>query len=196
MTAELEGPLITRMNSNELAAIQYLVNHTSSAVWVTNGGLLDGCDPEKSLAAGFAKTLMNEQPSLRMSCYDIDPQEQNLTGSAAFIIDQHVRLQNENSLEVEMHLVEKDGLVYISRFLPDDVENNAFERRVNYPVEQGKFSPCPSLELDFHRVGQIDSFYYDQKDGNVTSLSLQPEEMLVEPLAYALSAKVCNALNP
>ena len=47
VTAEMEGPLLARRKSDELAAVQYLVNHASSAVWVTNGGLLDGFDPEK-----------------------------------------------------------------------------------------------------------------------------------------------------
>ena len=195
ITAEMEGPLITRMNSDELAAVQYLVKHISTAVWVTDGGLLSGFDPEKSLVSGFAKTLMNEQPSFRMSCYDIEPQETNLTRSAAFIVDQHLRLQYENSSEIEMHLVEKNGLVYISRFLPDNVENTAFERRVNPPVEPAEFSPRPSLELDFQQVGKIDSFYYRQKRHDAASLGLQGEDMLVEPLAYSLSASVCYSFN-
>ena len=155
VTAEMEGPLLTRMNSDELAAVQYLVKHASSAVWVTNGGLLDGFDPEKSLASGFSKTLMNEQPSFRLSCFDIDPLGTNLARSAAFILDQHISLQDEKNSEIEMYLAEKNGLVYISRFLPDDVENSTFERRTNPIVERRKFQRGSSLELDFQSVGQI-----------------------------------------
>lgn len=190
VTAETEGPLLTRMNSDELGAVQDIVKHASSAVWVTNGGLLDGFDPEKSLAAGFAKTLMNEQPSLRLSCFDIDPLETNLARSAAFIVDQHIRLQDENNSEVEMYLAEKNGLVYISRFLLDDVENSTFERRTNPPVEPGKFQCGSSLELDFQSVGQIDSFYYKQKGGDDLNINLNPEDMFVEASGYSLSATV------
>jgi hypothetical protein len=190
VTAEMEGPLLTRMNSDELAAVQYLVKHASSAVWVTNGGLLDGFDPEKSIASGLSKTLMNEQPSFRLSCYDIDPLETNLARSAAFIVDQHIRLQDEKSSEIEMYLAEKNGLVYISRFLRDDVENSTFERRTNPPVESGKFQPGSSLELDFQSVGQIDSFYYKQKEGDEVSINLHPEGMFVEASGYSLSAMV------
>jgi hypothetical protein len=190
VTAEMEGPLLTRMNGDELAAVQYLVKHASSAVWVTNGGLLDGFDPEKSLASGFSKTLMNEQPSFRLSCFDIDPLETNLARSAAFILDQHIRLQDEKNSEIEMYLAEKNGLVYISRFLPDDVENSTFERRTNPLVEPGKFQRGSSLDLDFQGVGQIDSFYYKQKRGDEVSVNLHPEDMFVEASGYSLSAMV------
>jgi hypothetical protein len=190
VTAEMEGPLLTRMNSDELAAVQYLVKHASSAVWVTNGGLYDGIDPEMSLASGFAKTLMNEQPSFRLSCFDIDPLETNLARSAAFILDQHMRHQDEKNSEIEMYLAEKRGLVYISRFLPDDVENSTFERRTNPIAEPGKFQRSSSLELDFQTVGQIDSFYYKQKGGDGVSVNLHPEDMFVEALGYSLSAMV------
>jgi hypothetical protein len=181
------------MNSDEIAAVQYLVKHVSSAVWVTNGGLLDGFDPEKSLASGFSKTLMSEQPSFRMSCFDINPLETNLDRSAAFIVDQHIRLQNEKMSEIEMQLAEQNGFVYISRFLPDEVENATFEQRTNYPVEPGRFQPGLSLDLDFQRVGQIDSFYYKQKENDEVSLDLHPEDMLVESLAYSLNAMVCGS---
>ncbi|KAH8807730.1 fatty acid synthase [Xylogone sp. PMI_703] len=187
VTAEINDPLLYQMGEDELVAIHYLFKQMSTAVWITNGGLLDGFEPAKSLASGFAKILMNEQPSFRISCFDVEPQGKDLARSATFIVDQHVRLQEEKASEVEMHLVEKDGLVYISRFLPDGIENEAFERKINPPVEIGKFHPSPSLELDFQHVGKIDSFYYKWKNKDETNLG--PEDVLVAPLAYSLSAE-------
>jgi len=89
-----------------------------------------------------------------------------------------------------MYLAEKNGLVYISRFLPDDVENSTFERRTNPIVERRKFQRGSSLELDFQSVGQIDSFYYKQKGGDEVSANLQPKDMFVEASGYSLSAMV------
>jgi hypothetical protein len=192
MMAELEGLCLSRMNEEELTALQYLVKKVSSFIWVTNGGLLDGSQPEKSLASGLAKTLMNEQLSLRMTCFDIEPQETNFFKSAIFIIDQHLRLQNEERSEVEMDLVQKNGLIYISRFVRDNTQNDLFQKMMNPPVVKGLFGAYSPTQLDFQLVGQIDSFYYKQKGGDGTSLTPQPNEILLEPQAYSLSVMVLN----
>lgn len=196
VTVEMDLPVLTNIDPDELSGLQYLVKNASSAVWVTNSGLLDGVNPETSLSFGLAKTLSNEQPSFRMSCFDIEPQgtEQQSTGltrSATFAIDQHIRMQDEKT-EAETYLVEKNGIVYISRFLPDAVENAKFERIINPPLEPRKFYSNATLELDFRRVGQIESFYFKQTHGSETNLSIAPEEILVEPLAYSLGTMVCN----
>lgn len=188
MTAELECSLILEMDNDELAALQYLVKNVSSAIWVTNAGLLDGTYPKKSLASGLAKTLMTEQPSFRLSCFDIEPQGTNLTRSAALILDQELHLRDDTDSDIEMNLVEKDGLVYISRFAADDIENAELERRINPPVEKGDF--LPGMELDFEQVGHIDSFYYKHKEDSEARLALQPDQVLLESQVYCLSAIV------
>lgn len=195
MGAELEEPLLADIGSNELAVLQHLIKNASSTIWVTNGGRLEGSDPKQALASGILKTLMNEQPSFQMSCFDIETDEVDLARSAAFIVDQHLRLFFEETSQVDMDLVERNGMVYISRFLPDDVRNAAFERQINPPVELGVFSPSPALELDFQKVGQVDSFYYKKKDDEDESHILQPGEILLEPEVFSLSALVCQRFS-
>ncbi|KAL3419450.1 KR domain-containing protein [Phlyctema vagabunda] len=193
LAPELETPVLAYLQSKDLSHLQYLIKNASSAIWVTNGGLLNGNHPEKSLASGISKTMRTEQPSLRLSTYDINPQETCLTRSATYILDQHIRLQHDDISELEMDLIESDGLVCISRLVPEDVENTRFDQIVNPIFEDQPF--LHGMELDFRRVGHIDSFYYKPPPQISTNRGLQPGEILLEPELYFLSAKEAAVLK-
>jgi hypothetical protein len=169
--------------------MQYLVKNVSLAIWITNGGILDGINPEKSLASGFAKTLMTEQPSFRLSCFDVDPSETNFVRSATNILDHYHRLTTGADPDAEANLAESNGVVYISRLIPDEIENLTFERVVNPPIEPQPLDD--GLELDFTRVGHAESFYFRRKEVNLGEQCLMPNEVLLEPSLYSLNANVC-----
>lgn len=187
MLAELEGPLLSNMLENEMAAVRSLVKTAFSTLWVTNGGLLTGKQPEQSLLFGIAKSIMTEQPSFQLSSIDLDPDEKNHTRSAKLIVEQELALRNNMSGCLATELVEKDGIVYISRYIVDDVENRSFSRLLN---------PCPEklelrggLALDFLQVGQVDSYYFKQKKS--AGMPLQSGQVLLSSRAFSLSRMVC-----
>jgi len=193
LTGELEQPLLTELSPEALVAIQFLVKKVSLAIWITNCGMLDGKFPEKSLAFGFAKTLMSEQPSFRLSCFDVDPTETNVTRSAKNILDHFYRTQTTPALGAETYLAESNGLVYVSRLVPDRRENLNFERIVNPPIEAHRLTD--ELELDFTKVGHVESFYFKRKKTNMGEISLMSNEILLQPLMYSLSKKVGSYLD-
>jgi len=189
LTGELERSILTELSSEALLALQYLVKNVSLAIWITNCGVLDGKYPEKSLASGFAKTLMTEQPSLRLSCFDVDPAETTYLRSATNILDHYYRLKAGADSDAEAYLAESNGIVYISRLIPDEVENIAFERIVNPPIETQLLTD--GLELDFTRVGHVESFYFRPKETNFYRNGLMTNEVLLRPSMYSLNKKVC-----
>lgn len=185
LAAELKRPLLSHLTNEILINIQHVVRTATTAIWVTNYGHLYGGNPNKSLAQGLAKTLMNEQPSLRLSCFDIDHEDKDLSHSANLILDQLYRLKNATDSEVDPDLLEMNGIVYIPRFVSDEVENTAFERILNPPIESGALPA--GMEIDFRQVGQIDTFYYKSKENPST---MRDKDVLLKFIAYSISGLV------
>jgi hypothetical protein len=75
MLAELESPLLARMTGAEMAALQRYTQLARTAVWVTNGGVMQGREAEKSLIFGLAKAVMTEQPSFHVCSLDMESEE-------------------------------------------------------------------------------------------------------------------------
>jgi hypothetical protein len=188
LVAELEVALLTILNRDILAVLQSLVKLASTMLWVTNAGVMEGSSPTKTLVAGLAKSLMTEQPSLRLCCFDIEPSEIEMSRSAFLIFDESLCLSKERSADVELHLAAKNGVVYISRFITDNRENTKFDETLKPPILQGRLSP--GLALDFLKIGQMNSFYYKKKETQNSS-KLGPDQVLLYPRMYALTSLVC-----
>jgi hypothetical protein len=163
MLAELESPLLARMTGAEMAALQRYTQLARTAVWVTNGGVMQGREAEKSLIFGLAKAVMTEQPSFHVCSLDMESEE---SSEGALLVLDTERTFYENPLaEMDTELVEKEGVVYISRYVSDYAENTNFEQRVAFrttmsSVPQGK----ETLTLQFDKVGKISSFYFEAQD--------------------------------
>jgi acyl transferase domain-containing protein/NADPH:quinone reductase-like Zn-dependent oxidoreductase len=67
-----QGPILDDMTEPEFQAIQHLTNTSSSLLWVTNGGLLEGKRPGHALASGLRRSVSSEQASLDFRTLDVD----------------------------------------------------------------------------------------------------------------------------
>jgi hypothetical protein len=187
MLAELEGPVLSQMTSIAMSALQNIVKKAASALWITNGGLLNGTTPELSLVFGFANVVMIEQPSFRLSTMDFDPDDTDYARSASLIIQQQIALQNDKDNQLDNHIIIDNGIPYISRYVLDDVENEGFSRQLQPVIEKGKFRP--GLSLDFRQVGDIESLFF--RPSPLGEVVLESTQILLEPQLYSLSRKVC-----
>ncbi|GAB7354585.1 hypothetical protein MBLNU459_g5031t3 [Dothideomycetes sp. NU459] len=165
MLAELEAPLLSHMSSDEMAALKYLVLNASCAIWLTSCGLLTGDRPECSLIFGLAKSIITEQPSFRISTVDID--EKDLARSARFIMDHELRLRKDVTMKLDTELIEKDGLVYVSRLIADYAANDHLTDQTSIQPKESRLHE--GLSLDFLNVGQTDSFYFSKSPVDCTS---------------------------
>ncbi|KAI9727214.1 MAG: Type I Iterative PKS [Cirrosporium novae-zelandiae] len=182
MLAELEGPILSRMKDEQMTTLKALIKTVSSAIWVTRGGLLTGKDPEQSLVLGMAKSIVTEQPSFRLSTIDIDPDGTDHVRTANLILQHELAWQKDSEHSLDTALIEKNGMVYISRYITDDIENTNFRRQFKPIPEKQSFKP--ELSLDFLQVGRLDSFYFKQNLSSDTSL--KTGQIIVEPQAYNL----------
>ncbi|KAF2837925.1 hypothetical protein M501DRAFT_977330 [Patellaria atrata CBS 101060] len=189
MLVELETALLARMNEYEMKATQEYMELASTSVWVTNGGVLQGEDPEKALIFGIAKSVMVEQPSFHVSSFDLEHAIPDLERSAKLIIEHEIRFFENPDSDLDTELVEKDGIVYISRYHTDDLENLQFERSSYINPEILPLQP--SLHLDFKKVGQIDSFYFKESEKS----PLGANEVLVESTAFAFDKSLSGTMK-
>ncbi|CAG8380102.1 unnamed protein product [Penicillium salamii] len=167
MLGELEGPLMARMNPGEMHAMQRFTQLAATAVWVTNINVLRGQDPEKSLVFGLAKSIMTEQPSFHICSVDVDifDGQTDYQNSAKTIVETEAAFHKDPSGELDTELVEKEGMVYISRYVTDDAENANFERHFTVKPTTTNLveSETSKYSLGFEKVGRLDSFYFKEQ---------------------------------
>lgn len=184
MLAELEGPMLSRMSEAEMAAMRAYTQLASTAVWVTNGDVLAGREPEKTLVFGISKSIMTEQPSFHLASIDIDP-DAALASSARLVVDMEAEFRR-NPHDMNTELVEKGGVVYSSRYIVDDDGNAAFARSWMPPTE--RLPIRGNLSMGFDRVGRLDSFHFEDVSGAETALG--ETDVLVEARAFAFDQTV------
>ena len=193
--AELEDPLLSRMTETDMKSLQNFTLLASSAVWLTAGGIMTGARPEHSLVFGLSKSIMTEQPSFALSTYDIDPTERNFARSAKTIVDHEIRLYENPEEQLDTELVEKDGVVYISRYITDDVQNEGFQRQFDVTPLPSKWRP--GLELDFTKVGQVGTFFFKEK--SKAQAEVPKGHVTLDCKAFAVDKKVhrqyCGLVN-
>lgn len=193
MLVELEEPLLSRMSELDMDTMRRYTQLASSSIWVTNSNVLAGHEPEKALVFGIAKSVMTEQPSFRLGSIDIDDSTQNLTHAAQLVASMEQRFYRNNG-PMNTELVEKDGIVYISRYIGDDQGNAEFAQKwkpasVVEPLRD-------DLSLAFEKIGRLESFYFKHKSGS--SKDLSAKELIVKPRAFAFdnAVSICICIFP
>lgn len=131
LTADLEGPLLSSLTAKEFDAIQTITTTSTSVLWITAGGLLDGKNPEHAMAQGLARSLSSEQATLDFRTLDVDLENVS-TIQIARAVARIARLQAaaatgapEESLR-EREFVLSNGHVFVSRLVRDEELNSAF----------------------------------------------------------------------
>ena len=194
MLAELEGPLLARMTPDEMKAVQRYTQLATTSLWLTDGDVLQGQSPEKSLVFGLAKAVMTEQPSFHLRSLDINLASKNCECSNAvmLIVEMEIEFHRNPLADMDNELVVKDDLVYISRYVSDSTENSGFEchstikTALSY-ILQGSHA----LTLRFEKVGETESFFFDRQELK----SLAEGEILLDVEAVPLSPLVRENLG-
>ncbi|WEW58624.1 hypothetical protein PRK78_004092 [Emydomyces testavorans] len=179
IVAELEGPLLSTLEEAELAGIQRITSMTPSLLWVTQGGLLSGRDPEYAMASGLARSVTSENASLDFVTMDLDLKTTS-SSSAVRAITDAVRRQVENVVNHETEYCVADGVAYISRLVPNKNLNSV------YSVNKSKFEEVP-YDDDRAVVGQVQSGKVIFEDDKRYKEPLQPNQIEIKIVLSGLS---------
>jgi hypothetical protein len=190
MLAELESPLLSCMSEDEMAAMRNYTQIATTSLWVTNGDVLSGREPEKTLVFGIAKSIMTEQPSFHLASIDIDPDmtEEKHLSYAQLIVDMEVKFHQNPSSDMDTELVVKDEIVYTSRYVGDDEGNSTFAQI--WAPKSRKFPLRSNLSMAFEKVGRLDSLYFQEAATPVNVNEPGESEILLEARAFGFDEAV------
>ncbi|KAI0009602.1 hypothetical protein F4779DRAFT_581698 [Xylariaceae sp. FL0662B] len=184
---ELDKPLFSSLNSEEFDALKNLTLHTEGTLWLTRGGTsLDTRQPEHNMIAGFARTIRGEDPEVRLTTLDLDPdvplEDAKLTETILKIL--HLQGEPHNS---DHEFAERNGALHVLRIGPDEelskvlaLDESLEDKLTTQPLKQ----PGRSLKLDLKRTGDLDSFYF--RDDDDYSKPLGDDEIEIEVKATGL----------
>lgn len=135
---EVETNFLATMDQADMDALRRVTEIVTDIVWLTGFNRLDTCsDADKALAHGFSRALMLEQPSLRLSVMDIGNFVRfgyNTNRRSTCLNISRVMVSKHDMDDKEF--VQKDGLLYISRFVPDDELNTSFRKRLRTSTQE------------------------------------------------------------
>lgn len=182
---EVFTPVIPRVRNEQLAMLQELFKRKCRLLWVTSGGHMTVTNPEHSLFVGILRSLLAEDPTCLVMTVDIESPTSD--SSAQAILQTMRHLETVPDVEfVDREWVERSGVPYVSRVVPNSVINRAEEtdKSAAEPVVKHLFRNAPVTRLINTRVGTLDGLVFAEVDDPVG-----PRDVEVEIHAAALNFK-------
>ena len=184
VTSELTKSLLANVDDAQLAQVKAITNNASTIIWITSSALLDCHNPDMALVNGLSRAIMLEQPSLNFFTLDVDGTTQ-LHITADHIVD--ILMQANDGSVCDYEYVERQGVIHVSRFMPDETLNETFRQKQKaQPVEMTLQEARPS-QLSIQNVGQLDTICFQQ---DFDQKPLDPESVEIEVRSFGLNAKV------
>ncbi|KAI0469310.1 reducing type I polyketide synthase 10 [Xylaria cf. heliscus] len=179
---ELASPLLSTISDADMLHVKVMTERAAALVWATGGNIFQGGKPDLALVSGLARAVGMEQPALKFYTYDIDDPEANVDSTAQNLIS----VLNQQSLKPEMELVEREGIVHVSRFVPDDALNEAFRNRQGLAPSMLPIAKAKDARLTLERPGQFDTIFFRQQE---VSASIRPREIRIRVASIGINAK-------
>lgn len=155
---ECHKPVLSTATDDEMYRIKLITNNASNIVWVTGGHLLEGTRPDFALVSGLARALMLEQPTLKFFTFDVDDIVSHVQRTAEHLAS--TLQQKSNALDFEF--IQHQGVVHVSRFVPDDTLNESFRQKQGTEIIEMPLHEAKPVKLSIERVGQFDSIFFKQ----------------------------------
>ncbi|KAF3904083.1 hypothetical protein ABW20_dc0102273 [Dactylellina cionopaga] len=157
---EAGDSVLSKTSGMDWECIKILIDQSASLIWITSGNLLTGQSPDHSLVFGLSRAIMMEQPSLRFFTYDVDKITINSKQTARNIIS---IIKSQSSTEsTDFEYIEKEGLVYISRFIPDKGMNEAFRQSQGEACNPVSLKASKNVQLSIKTPGQFDTIFFKE----------------------------------
>ncbi|ETS78853.1 hypothetical protein PFICI_08706 [Pestalotiopsis fici W106-1] len=162
---ELENEFLASMNPEDMDLLREMTGKVSDLSWITGSSGLEESNPRLTMAHGLSRSLMLEQPSMRFTVVDIGRHrdfEQTMALTCSNLLQAFVAQGDTDDKE----FIQRDGLLYISRFAPDKDLNTLFRMRQE---ERGKVHTCNDTlrnagvcRFAVGTPGLMDSIYFKQ----------------------------------
>ncbi|KAI9781322.1 MAG: Type I Iterative PKS [Peltula sp. TS41687] len=159
-TVELYDPILATMSVSEMNSIKIITDNAAHLLWVTGGGQMDALRPNLAMASGFQRSLILEQPSLRFFTFDIDNPVADHETSVDNIL---ATLEDIHSDDIpDCETIQKGGISYISRFVPEDEMNKVFRQNHGDKAILKRLDQATPCRLTIQSLGNFDTLAFKQ----------------------------------
>lgn len=189
---ESETSFLSTVTDYDMRALKVITDRASVLLWITSGDLLRQPKPDFAISSGLSRALMLEQPLLRFLTVDVDDLQRDTVRTASNI----ARILAEGRQgDADSEYIEKDGVVHISRFIPDDGLNRSFrQKQGSERIYSSTNGSQKSLELVMPPSGKPEEAYFQHVP--VPSLAdLAPFEIELEVHALGLDKPTARVLT-
>jgi acyl transferase domain-containing protein len=184
-TIELHEPFLATMSVAEMASLKILTDNAEKLLWITGGDQLGGTRPNFAMVSGFQRSLILEQPSLKFYTFDVDQPETHQQATVDNIIAVLDELHSEEIPDCET--VQKNGVAYVSRFVPEETLNETFRQKLGVRQALKRLDQARPCRLTIKDLGQFGTLAFKQEVSSWTGL--QPGFVEVEVKSVGLNAK-------
>lgn len=195
---EMDSPVMSYLSDEQFESFRNLVQRRCRILWVTRGAQMQVTHPEHALFFGTARSLYGEDPTSLIMVLDVE----HTDGEASLgALDSVLKcLVSAEMLKDEDHeFVERGGMVYISRIVPDKAVNQAEKDSVLGPEaqEQSLHGHQSTVRLISTRTGTIDSLQYAVQPDDVfgnrdVEIEVHAAALNFKDLAHALGFVASN----
>ena len=189
---ELFTPILSTISGHQWQAVKELIiTLRSKILWLTKGSQFKVTAPENALIHGFFRTVRAEDPSVNITTLDVEAAENPATFSAVNSILELLKHPAPKT-NIESEFVERDGVIYVSRIVPDTAVNRYKAESISgaEPVLKSLHSLEPVTMLRAERLGTLDALTYSEM--SPAELPVLENNVEVEIHAASLNFKVCN----
>lgn len=177
-TLELEEPLFPTISDEQLSQVNMITQSSSNLLWITGGGLLSGSRPDFAITYGLSRALMLEQPATKFLMLDIDDVSQQVANTLDNAL--YVLLQGLNSITPDYEYIQHQGILHVSRFVPDIILNANFRQKQGFEMLSSSLQAVKPCQLLFETPRQVESAFYKQLDADTQDLGFDDVEIDVE----------------
>ncbi|KAI9789487.1 MAG: Type I Iterative PKS [Peltula sp. TS41687] len=191
---EVDGPFLPVMDPEEMDLLRCVTNKVTDLVWLTGAATLDGTRPDLSLASGLSRALMLEQPALRFATLDIGNSTKDLSSAdCESVCEQVDRVLFKSDEPDDKEFVQSNGLLHISRFVPDNGLNSHFTQRRQQTPGLMTLEEASPAKLAIKKIGMMDTIYF-QQEREITS-PIPAGFVEIDVKAVSLNAKDIYVLS-
>ena len=181
---ELERRFLYTMGEIELKAMQSILRHTRSMVWVGVNDIVSVDGPLSNLVIGLARAVCTEVVDLSFATALLENHKDvNLWAHQISGILDKSRF-NLGKLH-ELEFVEEKGMLMIDRVQETDSMNHHLHVKSHTVSTSRDLCECPPLALSISNPGFLDSFLF--VEDSMQSMDLQSDELEIEVKAVGVN---------
>ena len=197
VVADLLENFLESIDEVGLECIKLLFRKVSSLVWVTAGGLINGAKPESAVIGGLMRAIITEMPHVHFLTIDLEVEYDVTDEDIAMMIlikEEALQKAGEKREAVDSEYFFKDGLLHISRLIPDETLNQRYTEQEGYAAAHFvSLETQKPLAISFDQPGLLSSLYF--KEDKSFRSPLRPDEIEMETRAIGLNVKVSLRLR-